>query len=142
MILSLYRRIPVSENPYSCIFYAVGLHFAQDLSPENSQDSFIFLTGLNHLRPCFNFLLQSPSSSFCLVSGFWCYFITWMMFSYVFVFGDFNAHHKGWLTYSSGTIRPRNHIQMFNFPTQIPHCDSHLFISSDPSICSTVGLLH
>ena len=23
-----------------------------------------------------------------------------------FVFGDFNAHHKGWLTYSVGTNRP------------------------------------
>ena len=24
----------------------------------------------------------------------------------VFVFGDFNAHHKDWLTYSDGTDRP------------------------------------
>ena len=24
----------------------------------------------------------------------------------VFVFGDFNVHHKDWLTYSSGTDRP------------------------------------
>ena len=24
----------------------------------------------------------------------------------VLVFGDFNAHHKGWLTYSGGTDRP------------------------------------
>ena len=35
--------------------------------------------------------------------------------------------------------------QMFNFPTQIPDCDSHspalldLFISSDASICSTMA---
>ena len=58
---------------------------------------------------------------FIFLPGLWCYFITRMMFSYVFVFGDFNANHKDWLTYSSGTNRPRNHIQMFNFPTQIPH---------------------
>ena len=24
----------------------------------------------------------------------------------VFVFGDFNVHHKDWLTYSGGTDRP------------------------------------
>ena len=24
----------------------------------------------------------------------------------VFVFGDFNVHHKNWLTYSGGTDRP------------------------------------
>ena len=25
---------------------------------------------------------------------------------YVFFFGDFNVHHKDWLTYSGGTVRP------------------------------------
>ena len=70
----------------------------------------------------------------------------------VFVFGDFNVHHKDWLTYSGGTDRPgelcynfsisNDLTQMVNFPTQIPDCDSHspalldLFISSDASICS------
>ena len=53
----------------------------------------------------------------------------------VFVFEDFNVHHKFWLTYSSGTDRPgegelcysfsiiNGLIQMVNFPTQIPNCD-------------------
>ena len=27
-------------------------------------------------------------------------------FANVFVFGDFNIHHKDWLAYSSGTDRP------------------------------------
>ena len=69
----------------------------------------------------------------------------------VFVFGDFNVHHKDWLTYSSGTDRPgelcynfsisNDLTQMVNFPTRIPDCDSHspalldLFLSSDASIC-------
>ena len=73
----------------------------------------------------------------------------------VFVFGDFNVHHKDWLTYSGGTDRPgelcynfsisNDLIQMVNFPTQIPDCDSHspalldLFISSGTSICSTMA---
>ena len=69
-----------------------------------------------------------------------------------FIFED--IHHKDWLTYSGGTNRPdeicynfsisNGLIQMVNFPTWMPNCDSHsptlldLFISSDTSICSTV----
>ena len=73
----------------------------------------------------------------------------------VFVFGDFNVHHKDFLTYSGGTDRPgelcynfsisNDLAQMVNFPTRIPDCDSHspalldLFLSSDASICSTMA---
>ena len=73
----------------------------------------------------------------------------------VFVFGDFNIHHKDWLTYSGGTGRSgevcynffisNDLTQMVNFPTRIPGCDSHspalldLFLSSDASICSTMA---
>ena len=73
----------------------------------------------------------------------------------MFVFGDFNIHHKDWLTYSGGTDRPgelcynfsisNDLTQMVNFPTRIPDCDSHspalldLFLSSDASICSTMA---
>ena len=56
----------------------------------------------------------------------------------VFVFGDFNVHHKDWLTYSGGTGRSgefchnfsyviiisNDLTQMVNFPTHIPDCDS------------------
>ena len=75
--------------------------------------------------------------------------------SAVFVSGDFNVHHKDWLTYSSGTDPPgelcynfsisHDLTQMVNFPTLIPDCDSHslalldLFLSSDASICSTMA---
>ena len=73
----------------------------------------------------------------------------------VFVFEDFNIHHKDWLTYSGGTDRPgelgynfstsNDLTQVVNFPSRIPDCDSHspafldLFISSDASICSTMA---
>ena len=73
----------------------------------------------------------------------------------VFVFGDFNIHHKDWLTYSDGTDRPgelcynfsisNDHTHIVNCPTWIPDCDSHspvlsdLFISSDTNICSTLA---
>ena len=75
----------------------------------------------------------------------------------VFVFGDFNHHHKDWLTYSGGTNQPgelcynfsisNDLTQMVNFPTRIPDCDSHspalldFFLSSDASICSTMAFL-
>ena len=72
----------------------------------------------------------------------------------VLVFGDFNFHHKEWLTYSS-TDRPgelcynfsiSNALaQMVNFPPWIPDYDCHspplldLFLSSDAHICSTMA---
>ena len=75
----------------------------------------------------------------------------------VFVFGDFNVHHKDWLTYSGGTDRPgelcynfsisNDLTQMVNFSTRIPDCHFHipalldLFISFDASICSTMAFL-
>ena len=75
--------------------------------------------------------------------------------THLFVFGDFNIHHKDWLTYSDGTGRPgelcynfsisNDLTQMVNFSTQIPDCDSHspalldLFISSDATICSAMA---
>ena len=73
----------------------------------------------------------------------------------VFVFGDFNIHHKDWLTYSGETDRSgelcynfsisNDLTQMVNFPTWISDCDSHsspllsLFLPSDASICSTLA---
>ena len=44
----------------------------------------------------------------------------------MFVFGDFNDHHKDWITYSGGTDRPgeisNDLTLMVNFPTWIPDC--------------------
>ena len=75
--------------------------------------------------------------------------------SAVFVFGDFNVHHKDWLSNFGGTDRPgelcyhfsisNDLTQTINFPTWIPDCNSYspplldLFISSDTSICSTMA---
>ena len=71
------------------------------------------------------------------------------------VFGDFNVHHKDWLTYSCGTDRPgklcynfsfsKDLTKMVNFPTRIPHSDSHnpdlldLFLSSGTSVFSAMA---
>ena len=55
--------------------------------------------------------------------------------SNVFVFGDFNVHHKVWLTYSSETDRPselcynfsfsNDFSRIVNFPTRISVRDTH-----------------
>ena len=75
----------------------------------------------------------------------------------MFVFGDFNVHHKDWLTCSVGTDRAgelcykfsisNDLTQMVHFPTRILQCDSHnpalldLFLSSDACTCSTIAFL-
>ena len=71
----------------------------------------------------------------------------------MFVFRDFNVHHKDYLTYSGGTHRPGELCynffistaltQMVSFLSWIPDSDSHspglldFFISSNASIFST-----
>ena len=108
----------------------------------------------------FFFLYRSPSSSLCTIFDYISSNIDEEVLSInpsanVFVFEDFNAHHKDWLTYSGGTDRPgelyhdfsisNDLTQMVNFPTRIPDCDSHgpalldLFLTSDASICSTMA---
>ena len=107
----------------------------------------------------FFFLYRSPSSSLCTVfysiSSNIDEVLSINPSANVFFFGDFNVHHKDWLTYSGGTDRPgelcynfsisNDLTQIVNFPTRIPDCDSHspalldLLISSDASICSTMA---
>ena len=108
----------------------------------------------------FFFLYQSPSSSLSMVFDSISSNIDDVLSinpsANAFVFGDFNVHHKDWLTYSGGTDQPgelcynfsisNDLTQMVNFPTWISDCDSHstalldLLISSDASICSTLAL--
>ena len=103
-------------------------------------------------------LCQSPSSSLCMVFDSIASNIDEVLSispsANVFVFGDFNVHHKDCLTHSGGTDRSgelcynlsisNNLTQMVKFPTRIPGCNSHspalldLFISCDASIYSTM----
>ena len=107
----------------------------------------------------FFFLYRSPSSAFCTVFDSVSSNIDEVLSinpsANVFVFGDFNVHHKDWLTYSSGAGQPgelyynfsisNDLTQIIDFPTRIPDCDSHspalldLFLSSDATICSTMA---
>ena len=131
-----------------------GLLSACDLSLENSADSYLcFQMALLHSVSYFFFLYQSPSSSLCTVFDSISSDIAEILSinpAAVFVFGDFNVHHKDWLSYSGRTDQPgelcckfsisNDLTQMVNVPTQVPDCDSHspalldLFLSSDASI--------
>ena len=150
-----------STHMHGLIVYVnESLHFARDLSLENSADSYLcFRLALLHSVSYFFFLYRSPSSSLCTVFDSVSSNIDEVLSinpsANVFVFGDFNVHHKNWLTYSGGTDRPgelcynfsisNNLTQIVNFPTWIPDCNSQipalldLFISSDASICSTMA---
>ena len=110
---------------------------------------------------CFFFLYRSPHSALCTVFDSISSNIDGILLinpsANVFVFEDFNVHHKDWLTYSGGTARPgelcynfsilNDLTQMINFPTWITDCDSHssalldLYLSSDTSACSTMAFL-
>ena len=93
-----------------------------------------------HSVSYFFFLYQSPSSSLCMVFDSISSNIDEVLSinpsANVFVFGDFNIHHKDWLTYSGGTDRPgelcynfsisNDLTQIVNFPTWIPDCDFHI----------------
>ena len=141
------------------VYVKEGLPFARNLSLENSADSYLcFQLVLLHSMSYFFFLYRSPLS-LCTVFDSVSSNIDEVLLinssANVFVFGDFNVHHKDWLTYSVRTDRPgelcynfsisNDLTQIVNFPTRIPDCDSHspalldLFISSGASICSTMA---
>ena len=90
--------------------YVKGFPFAWDLPLENSADSYLcFQLALCHSLSYFFFLYQSPSSSFCMVLDCVSSNIGEVLSinpsANVFIFRDFNVHHKDWLTYSSRNDR-------------------------------------
>ena len=150
--LPLIRKDSCTHMHGLAVYVKEGLPFARDLSLENSSDSYLcFRLALLHSVSYFFFLYRSPSSALCTVFDSVSSNIDEVLSinpsANVFVFGDFNVHHKDWLTYSSGTDRPGEFdlTQMVDLPTRIPDCDSHspalldLFLSSDASICSTMA---
>ena len=160
--LALIRKDSSTHMHGLAVYVKEGLPFARDLSQENSADSYVcFQLALLHSVSYFFFLYRSPSSSLCTIFDSVSSNIDEVLSinpsANVFVFGDFNVHHKDWLTISAGTDKPgelccnfsisNDLTQIVNFPTRIPDCDSHspflldLFLSSDASICSTMAFL-
>ena len=158
--LPLIRKDSSTHMHGLAVYVKEGLPFGRDLSLENSADSYLcFRLALLHSVSYFFFLYRSPLSSLCTVFDSISSNIDEVLSinpsANVLVFGDFNVHHKDWLTYSGVTDRPgelcynfsvsNDLTQIVNFPTRIPDCDSHsparldLFPSSDASICSTMA---
>ena len=114
------------------VYVKERLHFARHLFLENSSDCYLcFRLTLLHSVSYFFFLYRSPSPS-CTVFDSFSFNIDEVLSHLLmcFVFGDFNIHHKDWLTCYSGTSRSgklsynfsisNDLTQMVNFPTRIP----------------------
>ena len=133
--------------------------FCMGLISRKLADSyFCFGLALLHSLSHFFFLYWSPSLSLCTVSDLISSNIDEILSispsANVFVFGNFNIHHKDWLTDSGGNDRPgelcynfsvsNDFTKMVNFHTRIPDSNSHsailldVFLSSDASICFTM----
>ena len=150
-----------STHIHGLAIYVKGLSFALDLSLEKSADSYLcFQLALLHSVSYFFFLYRSPSSALCTVFDSISSNIDEVLSinpSAVFVFGDFNVHHKDWLTYSGRTDRPgelcynfsisNDLTQMVNFPDGFlsdprlwfSQSCSFRFISSDTNIGSAMA---
>ena len=147
LAISLRDYLPFNPKGFYCITQKhglaicvkEGLPLARDLSLENSEDSYLcFRLALLHSVSYFFFLYRLPYLSLCTAFDSISFNIHEVLSintsANVFVFGDFNVHHKDWLTYFDGTDRSRelcynvsisnNLTQMVNFPTRIPDCDS------------------
>ena len=89
------------------VYVKKGFPFARNLSIENSADSYLcFRLALRHSMSYFFFFYQSPSLLLCTVFDSMSSNIDEVLSINVFVAGDFNIHHKDWLTYSGRTDRP------------------------------------
>ena len=77
----------------------------------------------------FFFLYRSPSSALCTVFDSISSNIDEVLSinpsANVFVFGDFNVHHKDWLTYSGGTDRTGGLCHNFSILDDLTQTDSH-----------------
>ena len=108
--LPLIRKDSSTHVHGLAVYVKEGLHFARDVSLENSANFYLcFRLALLHSVSYFFFLYRSPSS-LCTVFDCTSSNIDEVLSinpcANVFVFGDFNVHHKDWLTYSGGTDRP------------------------------------
>ena len=109
--LPLIRKDSSTHMHGLAVYVKEGLPFAWDLSLENSADSYLcFWLALLHSVSCLLFLYRSPSSSVYMVFDSISSSIDEVLSinpsANVFVFEEFNVHHKDWLTYSGATDQP------------------------------------
>ena len=109
--LPLIRKDSITHIHGLAVYVKEVLPSPRDVSLENSADSYLcFRLALLHSVSYFFCLYRSPSSLLCTVfysiSSNIDEVLSTNPSANVFVFGDFNVHHKDWLTYSGGTDRP------------------------------------
>ena len=101
--LPLIRKDSSTHMHGLAVYVKKGLPFVQELSLAKSADSYLcFRLALLHSVPYFLFFYRSPSSSLCTVfysiSSNIDEVLSVNPSPNVFVFGNFNVHHKDWLT--------------------------------------------
>ena len=106
--LPLMRKDSSTHTRGLAVYIKEVLPFPHNLSLENSADFYLcFRLALLYSASYFFFLCRSPSLSFFMVfysiSSSIDEVLTINPSANVFGFGDFNVHHKDWLTYSGGT---------------------------------------
>ena len=106
--LPLIRKDSMTHMHVLAVYVKEGLRSAQDLSLENSADSYLcFQLALLYSVSYFFLLYRSPSLLLCTVFDSVSSNIDEVLSinpsANVFVF---NVHHKDWHTYSGGTDRP------------------------------------
>ena len=87
------------------VYVKEGLSFAWDFSLEDSAH-LCYQLALLHLLSYFFFLCRLPFLLLCMNFDSVSSNINKVLSINRFVFGDFNVHHKDWLSYSGGTDRP------------------------------------
>ena len=133
------------------------LPISREVHLEKPTEPFMcFRLSLLHSTSYLFFLYRSPSSQDCSVLDSVSQSIDSALTSYpsanIFVFGDFNAHHREWLNHDrsdAAGIHTHNFAisqslhQTVDFVTRIPDRDDHspslldLFLTSNPTICQT-----
>ena len=100
--LALIRKDFSTHMHGLAVYVKEGLPFAQVLSLENSADTYF-----TQCLTCFSFIDQHLSlcAVFYSISSTIDQVLSINPFDNVFVFGDFNVHHKDWHTYSGGADR-------------------------------------
>ena len=116
--LLLIRKDSITHMHGLVVYVKKGVLFARDLYLENSADYYLcFRLALLHLVCYFLLLYQSLFLSLFTFSTSISSNIDEILSinpsANVFVFGDFNVQHRGWVTYSDGTTRPGELLQFF-----------------------------
>ena len=156
--LRIFPWIKLSWHPCSVcgltVYVKEGLPLARDLSLENSADSYLsFRLALFFSVSYFFFLYRSPFSSLCTVFNSISSDIDEVLSispsANIFVFGDFNAHHRDWIAYSGGADRSgelcynfsiSNDMTLVGWLTFLLGSQALDFVlSSNASICSTLA---